>query len=199
MLLLRHLLSNRSLYVEPYISAAVPPVLTCLLGKHVGSGALPTHYKVRDLAASLLEFICRRYAKASRTLKPRVARTLLKHFIDPNKPLGTHYGALLGMQKVLGPEGIIVAVLPNLKAYDPVLSEAMKDDSKKSDVEQVLRVIRDALNDVRKSQNWDTSASSELSEEDQQKVADKVGSVVADYIKGAPALGRVILRTDWPA
>ncbi|KAL8958881.1 MAG: hypothetical protein Q9183_005752, partial [Haloplaca sp. 2 TL-2023] len=82
------LLDNKSLYVDPYIASVIPPVLTCLVGRHLGSSPdRLAHFELRNISAALLGSICKKYAKSSHTLKPRLARTCLKHFLDPTKPL----------------------------------------------------------------------------------------------------------------
>lgn len=148
LLMLAALLDNPHLHLEPYIASLVPPVLTCLVGKRLGPGPdtssdasttiqetrqqqrgsnLPAHYAVRDLAASLLRVIGRpKHTTGTPTLKPRLARTLLKHLLStgPGQPLGPCYGALLGLTGIAGVEGVRVLVLPNLGVVDEALREA---------------------------------------------------------------------------
>lgn len=47
-----------------------------------------------------------------------MARTCLKHFLDPSKPLATTYGATVGLAAVGGAEVVRGVVVPNLKAVD---------------------------------------------------------------------------------
>ena len=116
------MLDNESLYVDPYVASIVPPVLTCLVSPRLGSSSNRLeHYPLRSTAASLLGTIAKKYAKSSHTLKPRLARTCLKHFLDPIKPFAVHYGALLGLQAVGGPEAVRVLIVPNLKEYGKLL------------------------------------------------------------------------------
>ena len=104
-------------------ASIVPPVLTCLIGRRLGDqpagSAAP--YQLREMAAALIGVICKKYSGVSPTLKPRLARTCLKHFLDPTKPMGVHFGAVLGLQAVGGTEAIRALILPNLKAYETVL------------------------------------------------------------------------------
>lgn len=145
MLLISALLDNESLYLAPYIPSLIPSVLTCLVGKRLGSPSQdgPTsHFALRDFAASLLAIIMRKYASTSTTLKPRIARSCLKHFLDSHKPLGTHYGAILGLTMVADAESVLSLILPNLRAYnDGILQDAMKDDGKREQAEHVLDAI----------------------------------------------------------
>ncbi|KAK3047827.1 histone H4-like TAF Taf6, SAGA complex subunit [Extremus antarcticus] len=149
MLLISALLDNESLYLAPYIPSLIPSVLTCLVGKRLGSPSQdgPTsHFALRDFAASLLAIIMRKYASTSTTLKPRIARSCLKHFLDSHKPLGTHYGAILGLTMVADAESVLSLILPNLRAYnDGILQDAMKDDGKREQAEHVLDAILKGL------------------------------------------------------
>ncbi|KAK9446614.1 uncharacterized protein V1518DRAFT_141568 [Limtongia smithiae] len=121
---IHNLLSNPTIFIEPYIHSIMPPILTLLVGKRIGQtqSATDMHYKVRDFAASLLQQVCTKYADTYHTLKPRVTRTLLKAFMDPSKSstIGTQYGALSGL-RAIGPEVIRVLVLGNLKDWAAVV------------------------------------------------------------------------------
>jgi transcription initiation factor TFIID subunit 6 len=146
--LLEQLLYNPSLYIEPYISSFVPPVLTCLVGKHLGQPADPTPsvFGLRDHAAALILAIAKKHGKSSQTLKPRLARTLLKTFLEPNKSFGAHYGAIKGLQGLVGAEGVRVLLLPNLVVYDDLLKEGLaSDDGRKAEAEMVLRALLESL------------------------------------------------------
>ena len=148
MQLVAGLLDNPSLYLAPYVPSIVPSVLTCLVGKHLGSSSADgpvTHFALRDYASSLLSSIARKYGPSSSTLKPRIARSCLKHFLDSYKPFGTHYGAVLGLTMIAGAGGVRSLILPNLKAYDVHLSEGLKDDAKRDQAEHVLQAIMRAL------------------------------------------------------
>ena len=146
--LLEALLNNPSLYIAPYVPAIVPSVLTCLIGKHLGSPTIDgptTHFSLRQYASTLLSSIARKYGPSSSTLKPRIARSCLKHFLDSHKPFGTHYGALLGLTSIAGPAGVRSLILPNLKAYDAVLSEGLRDEGRREQAEYVVGAIMRAL------------------------------------------------------
>lgn len=146
MQLIAALLENPSLYIAPYIPSVIPSVMTCLVGKHLGpNNAGDIHYALREYASSLLSSIARKYGSSSSTLKPRIARSCLKHFLDSHKPYGSHYGAVLGLTMIAGSAGVRSLILPNLKAYDVHLSEGVKDDAKKADAERVLEAIMRAL------------------------------------------------------
>lgn len=203
MRLLEHLLKNTTLHIDPYISATVPSVLSCLIGKHIGPKEtnpveVPKHFEVRELAASVLEYICRKYSKASQSLKPRIVRTLLKHFLDANKPLGTHYGAILGLRKVLGIEGVIQAVVPNLKAYDPVLADAIKDETKQADVKKVVGLLEGLLTEVQKAQSVMVNGHPEPEGDLREQITEKIGPLFTDFVMSTPTMARALLFSDIP-
>jgi transcription initiation factor TFIID subunit 6 len=148
MQLIHGLLDNENLYLSPYIPSIVPSVLTCLIGKHLGSSSVdgPTrHFELREFSASLLSRIAKDFGASSSTLKPRIARSCLKDFLDRHKPFGTHFGAILGLTMIAGPPGVRTLILPNLKVYDLHLAEGLKDDAKKEQAEYVVMAILRAL------------------------------------------------------
>jgi transcription initiation factor TFIID subunit 6 len=148
MQLVAALLENPSLYIAPYVPSVVPSVLTCLVGKHLGSptaDGATTHFALRDYASSLLSSIARKYGSTSSTLKPRIARSCLKHFLDSHKPFGTHYGSILGLTMIARAAGVRSLILPNLKSYDEHLRAGLKDDAKREQAEHVVQAIMRAL------------------------------------------------------
>ena len=93
----------------------MPPILTCLVGKKL-SDRTEDHWSLRESAAELVSIICTRYRDAYHSLIPRVSKTLLKAFLDPQKSLATHYGAIIGLS-TLGQEVVRVLIIPNVVAY----------------------------------------------------------------------------------
>ncbi|KAF2427552.1 transcription initiation factor TFIID complex 60 kDa subunit [Tothia fuscella] len=193
------LLHNPSLYVDPYISSFVPPVLTCVIAKHLGSPSDTTAsiFRLRDHAASLILTISKKYSKASATLKTRLARTMLKTFLDPNKSFGSHYGALVSLQGLIGGEGIRVTVLPNLKVYDSLLKEGLADESKKADAELVVAALMSAI-DMCAKDGLDlpngVSAGSDVAERVIGKIGEVMGGKVVDSHN--PKLVKTVLESD---
>ncbi|KAF1969759.1 TAF-domain-containing protein [Bimuria novae-zelandiae CBS 107.79] len=216
------LLANPTIYLDPYIPYMVPPVLTCCVGKHLGPAlsqapsnassetlngnnvmngqahASPEHFEVRKVSASLLQLICRKYSSSNQGLKTRIARSCLKAFLDPNKPLGTHYGALQALRRVLGADGIRIGILPNLKIYDEVLKEAFADDSKKGEAQHVLAIILSCLDDMERSKGAMRANGVANLEGQRERLTDKVGEVVADQIikSGRTAVAQAVLEAD---
>ncbi|KAF9984663.1 hypothetical protein BGZ75_003759 [Mortierella antarctica] len=120
MAMVHALLDNRNLFVEPYLHQLMPAILTCIVGKRLGETPQEDHWSLRSTATDILLLICRRYGTSYHTLQPRITRTLLRAFLDPEKALTTHYGAILGLSR-LGNEVFKTLVLPNLKTYSTVI------------------------------------------------------------------------------
>ncbi|KAN0079177.1 Protein of unknown function (DUF1546) domain containing protein [Elaphomyces granulatus] len=137
------LIQNKSLYVDPYVASLVPPVLTCLIGRQLGGNAdLSEQFVLRDLAASLLGQIAKKYSHGSHTLKPRLARSCLKNFLDPAKPFGTHYGAIIGLHAIGGPDVVRELIVPNYNTYKSLLLEAINEDGpRRPEAEKVLSAL----------------------------------------------------------
>ena len=125
----------------------IPSVLTCLIGRSLGSGiGSLDHFDLRDLAASLLAHLCRKYSKSSKTLKPRLARSCLKNYLDPKKPFCTHYGAILGLSAAGGPDAVRVLIVPNLKEYESLIrDEIVSNGARQAEAEKVVAAIFNVL------------------------------------------------------
>jgi len=144
------LLDNKSLYIDPYVSSLMPPVMTCMITPRLGSSSNPLeHYATRNTAASLLGAITKRYSKTSQQMKPRLVRACLKHLLDPKKPLQSHYGAIRGINSVGGPEAARKVVVKNVKEYSTVLREAFDAGAPADkDAEMVIGAIMESFNTI---------------------------------------------------
>ncbi len=174
-------------------------MLTCLVGRRLGPGTDPlAHFALRDLAASLVGQITKKYAKTSHTLKPRLARTSLKHFLDPNKPLGAHYGAIIGLQAIGGPDVVRALILPNLKTYEAVVrDEIVADGPKRAEAEMVLGAILASLRTLEDERaemanGWMGAGGEEVRERLVEKVGELVGTKVFEMDR--PQLARAVLE-----
>lgn len=194
------LLTNPSLYMDAYITGLVAPVLTCLMGKRLGTGAEGNplaHFDLRDLAGTIIIEIAKRYGNSSQTLKKRLAGTLCKNFLDDKKPCGTHYGSILGLQGIMGPDGVKFLILPNLKLFDAVLKERLADEATRTEADMVVAVILRGLQSMERGAAplANGVASDEATKE---KLVDKLGTVVGTKVLelGRPRLIAQILETD---
>lgn len=198
--MLSALLDNPSLYIEPYVASIIPSVLTCLIGRHLGSTAADgpqAHFALRDFSASLLSFIAKKYGQSSTTLKPRIARSCLKDFLDSHKPFGSHYGAVLGLQGIAGTAGVRTLILPNLKAYDVVLKQGLVEEQKKDQAEKVVSVLLRALETLEKDSANITNGhpeGNELKERLIEAIGEVMGTKVFDI--GRPSLTSAVLAKD---
>ncbi|KAG6028723.1 hypothetical protein E4U19_001349 [Claviceps sp. Clav32 group G5] len=130
------LIENKSLFLDPYASSLSAPALTCLMARKLGSDdgvdALRDQYELRQLAASLVGRIARKYSASNTLLRPKLTRTCLKYFLDPTKPPAVLYGAIFGLLEAGGPEAIRVLVLRNLKTFDAAILQPLKERSEGS-------------------------------------------------------------------
>lgn len=200
--LVHSMLSNKALHINPYVRAAtaqsgflltvlqvaslIPPILTCLIGRNFGFSSDPlASYPLRQTAASLLKLICKHYSKSSLTLKPRLARACLKHFLDPTKSLGTHYGSILGLQVAGGAEIVRALIAPNLKAFETVVKEPLEgpDEGKRKQADTVINTLLEALTTL---EGDSFGASSNMpnghGEEPRSGLEEKIGPLFAERV-----------------
>ncbi|KAI8352755.1 transcription initiation factor TFIID complex 60 kDa subunit [Mortierella sp. GBAus27b] len=159
MSMVRALLENDSLFIEPYLHQLMPTILTCVVGKRLGEPSLssPTsppqddHWGLRSTATDIILLICQKYGSSYHTLQPRVTRTLLRAFLDPEKPLTTHYGAILGLTR-MGNEVFKTLVVPNLKTYSSVIEPELGLDSQDDDNLMEIEHHLDGLAAIRRNE-----------------------------------------------
>lgn len=86
------LLSNENIFLDPYIHSLLPCILTLLLAKKIGKvpednpeelqSYISRNLAIRGYSVSLLGHILKKYGSNYNTLRSRVARTLLKAFLQ---------------------------------------------------------------------------------------------------------------------
>lgn len=125
----------------------MPCILTLLLAKRVGPPVpenadddavleiIKGQFAVRQFASLLLQHIIDSFGSSYSTLKPRVTRTFLRALLDSSKPLGTHYGALLGIEK-LGTEVIRLVLVGNVKMW---YKQVIENDKKRPVETNILK------------------------------------------------------------
>jgi transcription initiation factor TFIID subunit 6 len=145
MRLLRSLLINKALFVEPYLHQLMPPILTCLLGKRLCEDPeREPHWSLRRDAAELVAYVCGTFGQAYQTIIPRVTKTMAKTLADGEKPLTSHYGAVVGLT-ALGPLTVESVILPILHDYLGALTQgATNPDALSPEARQVWNVLFDA-------------------------------------------------------
>lgn len=186
------ILDNANIFLDPYIHSLIPSILTLLIAKRIGESNdgkdsnedndNSNHFAVRDYAASLLEHVCQKFSKSYTTLKPRVTRTLLKAFLDSNKPIGTIYGALIGL-RIMGNEVIRFTLLGNLKDWSKVY--LANSNLTAQDKERLIGVIVSNLlkltEDLSKSSE-DVEMELELNEEQLDRLKSRIGDILGDAV-----------------
>ncbi|ORZ22416.1 hypothetical protein BCR42DRAFT_168002 [Absidia repens] len=151
------------------------------------------HWSTRDQAATLISSICHQYGKSYHTLQPRIAKALLRAFLDPTKPLTTQYGAIKGLSQ-LGTEVTRVLVVPNIKFYsDNCLQYALNSTNafksegankcKEALVDILLQVGKESSKsslDRQSSTGTDTlmSDGESASEDDRTALLEHVGPII---------------------
>jgi transcription initiation factor TFIID subunit 6 len=151
-------------------------------------------FALRDMAASLLSLIAQKYSHSSHMLKPRLVRSCLKTFLDPSKPFGAHYGAVIGLQSVGGPDVIRVLVVPNLNDYSKLLSDGLDDAARRPAAERVLTALLSVLASLRGKQALTNGHT--VTDDVHSRLADKIGDLFAARIveAGEVQLAHIILE-----
>ncbi|CAG7919288.1 unnamed protein product [Penicillium olsonii] len=191
------LVQNKSLYVDPYVASLVPSILTCLIGRQLGGNSdFEEQFALRDMASSLLSLIAQKYSHSSHMLKPRLVRSCLKSFLDPSKPFGAHYGAVIGLQSIGGADVVRILVLPNLSEYSKLLSDGLDDSSRRPAAERVMNALLAMLASLRGNKNTLTNGH-HVTEDVRSQLIEKVGELFAAKIveAGEVQLAHVILES----
>ena len=194
------MLDNGNLFLDPYVTALIPPVLTCLISPHLGSPTSPLdQFPLRAVAASIMGRLGKKFGKTSFSLRPRIARTCLKQFLDPKKPLEVHYGAILGLKAVSAREGIRALILPNLKEYATLLQEAIDGGPPTNNTaEYVIGAIMGGLRELKDEVGPLVNGFASGNVEAQRtELAGELGPLMADRIirEGDPKLVQAVLES----
>uniref|UniRef100_A0A0E0C2T1 TATA box binding protein associated factor (TAF) histone-like fold domain-containing protein n=1 Tax=Oryza meridionalis TaxID=40149 RepID=A0A0E0C2T1_9ORYZ len=75
------------------------------------------------------------FGHAYHNIQTRVTRTLVQGFLDPQKSLTQHYGAIQGIS-ALGPSAIRLLLLPNLETYMQLLEPELQLDKQKNEMKR---------------------------------------------------------------
>ncbi|CAA0832430.1 Transcription initiation factor TFIID subunit 6 [Striga hermonthica] len=135
MRLVRSLLRNPHIHIEPYLHQLMPPVMTCLVARRLGHKNSDSHWDLRNFSANLVSSICKRFGHVYHDLPKRVTNTLLHAFLDPSKALPQHYGAIQGLA-AMGPNVVRKLVLPNLEPYLCLLAPEMQLETQKNEMKR---------------------------------------------------------------
>jgi transcription initiation factor TFIID subunit 6 len=183
------LIENKTLFLDPYASPLSAPVLTCLMARKLGTddttAALKEQYDLRQLAASLVGRIARKYAASNNGLRPKLTRTCLKYFLDPTKPAAVLYGAIQGLLEAGGAEAVRVLVLRNLKPFDEHILGPLRQTSE-SDInyQMLVQGLVQAVSSIAPSTEGFVGALSNgtASEADTAALKDWIGNIIGEKI-----------------
>ena len=116
-------------------------------------------------------------------LKSRLARTCLKHFLDPTKPLGANYGGIIGLQAIGGAEIIRASVVPNLKEYTSMLKDVLDDETRNVEGDMVIEALMEALLSLAADTVGIVNGMANgHAVEMKQAVVEKIGSLMAEKV-----------------
>ncbi|XP_018440686.1 transcription initiation factor TFIID subunit 6 [Raphanus sativus] len=127
----RSLLQNPHIHIEPYLHQLMPSVVTCLVSRKLGNRFADNHWELRDFTANLVALICKRFGNTYITLQSRLTKTLVNALLDPKKALTQHYGAIQGLA-ALGHNVVRLLVLPNLEPYLSLLEPELDAEKQKN-------------------------------------------------------------------
>ncbi|KAI2634008.1 DUF1546-domain-containing protein [Xylaria nigripes] len=182
------LISNSHIFVDPYASALCAPVLTCLmarrLGAESGSDAVKEQYQLRELAASLIGQIARKYSSSNKLLRPKLTRSCLKAFLNPHVPPQVWYGAILGILAAGGPEAIKILVLPNLKAFESTMLQPLqeKGETSRLDFEMVVGAILKATQSLSDDTMMMNGVNGSTGDQEVSQVREFLGDIVGERV-----------------
>ncbi|KAJ1659743.1 histone H4-like TAF Taf6, SAGA complex subunit, partial [Coemansia sp. RSA 25] len=183
---------NPNLFVEPYMHQLIPSLLTCLVSKRLCESYTEDHWSLRDGAAEQIAEICQQFGQSYHTLQARIARTLLRAFLDPTKPLTTHYGAIVGLTK-LGVSITKVLVLPNIKTYMALLDAEMEKRDNQQLVNDGVHCQAALINAMRAlAKDCDDIEPVGLTSSQKHRLAEVVGATLAGLVFAEPDAGKLI-------
>lgn len=121
----------------------------------------------------------------------------MKHFLDPDKPLGAHYGGIIGLRAIGGPELVRALIVPNLKEYEALLVEAIEgvEEARRKEGEMVIEVLLEALMSLEDDTVGSvTGKANGHAVEMRKEVEEKVGDLLAGRVMelGRPKLAKAI-------
>ncbi|XXH00840.1 hypothetical protein Hte_007191 [Hypoxylon texense] len=184
------LISNDHLFLAPYASSLCAPVLTCLLGRKIGSdggvAALREQYHLRELAASLVGQLARKYSDSNKILRPKLVRTCLKSFLNPSVPPSVWFGAIHGLVSAGGADVVKFLLLKNLKEFETSMLAPLQqknDPVSSHELRAVLTAIMKAVHLLIEDDNVVNEGMNGYSSENEaSQIKAFVGDIVGDRI-----------------
>ncbi|KAL7625713.1 histone H4-like TAF Taf6, SAGA complex subunit [Parahypoxylon ruwenzoriense] len=138
------LINNEHMFLESYATILCAVVLTCMLGRKIGSEngvvALRDQYQLREFAATLVGQLSGKYSEHNKFLRPKLVRTCLKYFLGPSFPPSVWYGAVSGLSSAGGKDVVKMLLLPHLKEFESVMLIPLREKG-----DEISRVEFEAL------------------------------------------------------
>jgi transcription initiation factor TFIID subunit 6 len=182
------LISNEHNFVDPYASALCAPVLTCLMGRRIGSesgsDAMKEQYQLREVAASLIGQIANKYSSSNKLLRPKLTRSCLKAFLNPTLPPQVWYGAILGILAAGGPQAIKVLVLPNLKSFDTTILQPLREkgESSRLDFEMIVGALLKAIEAISNDDILMMDTDGSFNDRETSQVKEFLGDIIGERV-----------------
>ncbi|KAI0115607.1 TATA box binding protein associated factor [Nemania sp. FL0031] len=182
------LISNEHIFVDPYANSLCAPVLTCTLGRRlgseIGSDSIKEQYQLREVAASLIGQIANKYCNSNKFLKPKLTRSCLRAFLNPSMPPQVWYGAILGILAAGGPEAIKILVLPNLKSFDSTMLQPLREkgDASRLDFEMVVGSILKAVQSLSNEDIMMNGVNGDTSDRDASQIKEFLGDIIGERV-----------------
>jgi len=120
------------------------------------------------------------------------------------QPLGSYYGAIIGLNTIAGADGVRVLVLPNVHALDDFLKQAASEEAKKREVDAVVDAVVRGLEMLEHDAaglgrvTGEDGMDVEIGEAEAKSVAEKLGEVVGGRVVafGRRKLVQAVLAQD---
>lgn len=116
-------------------------MLSCIVGKSLCTNPDEDHWSLRRLAAGVVKTICAKFGSHGRT-ETRITKTMISALLDVNKPLATHFGAVVTLSS-LGPNVLDAILIDSMEVYYRFLNTQLshKDRRIKEDAAEVDKAL----------------------------------------------------------
>lgn len=184
------LINNDNLFLAPYASPLCAPVLTCMLGRKIGSevgtAALKEQYQLRELAASLVGQIARKYSDSNKILRPKLVRTCLKSFLNPSVPPAVWFGAIHGLISAGGVDVVKILLLKNLKEFDASMLTPLQQKNDPLSSHETRAIVGAIMKAIQLVVDDDTAMTDGMngysSENEASQIKAYLGDIVGDKV-----------------
>eukprot|EP00730_Choanoeca_flexa_P014863 TRINITY_DN6652_c0_g1_i1.p2 TRINITY_DN6652_c0_g1~~TRINITY_DN6652_c0_g1_i1.p2 ORF type:complete len:268 (+),score=56.96 TRINITY_DN6652_c0_g1_i1:903-1706(+) len=143
------LVSNRHVFLEPYLHKLMPPLMTCIVGKHLCQDVTrEDHWTLRKQAADLVVRLCTKFNDRYPDLQTRVIKTMITAFLNVKKPLSTQYGAVACL-RAFGPRVAVTYLIDQLQFFIyKVLMVKEKDQLQAKSAAMIRELIKETCQGV---------------------------------------------------